>query len=411
MKKSIVALLIAPAIFSITIALPTCSRSPNVNFMKAQQIAVSNNTFGFDLLRKLQDPKSKDNTFVSPSSIASACTMAYFGAAGGTKTEMAQVFKIPADADSAAYALLNSDLAALNGVCQFTNANAIFVDTAFKFKAAFVDMCAKSFFAECNSVPLNSEAGIKAVNDWVAEKTNKKIPKLITSPPPDLAGILTNAVYFKGKWQAQFDKKRTVPDDFHNADGSTKKVQMMFLDGDLLGFVGDGFKVAALPYQGKRLKAYIFVPDTTSSLDKLIKSLTPENWTKWMKGISKKEEAVVQIPRFTLNYHKSLVDSLKALGMTKAFSFETADFTPMFETKKKIRIADVVHESYVQVNEEGTEAAAATAVMMQTESARYIPDKFILKADRPFLFAIADEQTGSILFLGAIQKLNSENSK
>ena len=380
--------------------------------MTGKDVSASNNAFGFDLLRKLQDPKNVENIFISPTSICSACTMAYFGAAGPCKTEMGQVFKISSEDVSGAYADLNSSLAALNGPCQFTNANAIFVDTAFKFKASFVDLCKKAFSAECKSLALNSDAGIEAVNNWAKVKTNNKIPKLITSPPPDLAAILTNAVYFKGKWQAQFDKNKTTPDDFHNADGTTKKVQMMLLDGDVQGYVGDGFKAAMLPYQGKRLKAYFFVPDKSSGLEKMLKTLSVDTWNKWLKLFSKKEEAVVQIPRFTLESGKSLVAPLKSLGMTKAFDFNQADFNPMFEdNKKRIRIADVIHKTFVQVNEEGTEAAAATAVLMQAESARFIPDKFVMKADHPFLFAIADEKTSTILFLGLIQRLGPDNSK
>ncbi len=387
-----------------------------------QEVAGAGNAVGFDLIKKLAEKDAKGNIFISPSSISSACTMAYFGAEGPCKDEMAKVLKLPSVSAKGSiesfksglsqdYRELNKSLSELGQKCQFNNANAIFVDSSFKFTPAYTDFCSKAFGAESKSLPLNTKEGIKAVNDWVKDKTANKIPELIDSPITDIAAILTNAVYFKGSWKTPFEKERTSEAEFHNADGSTGMVQMMGMDGDLQGYAGEGFKAVALPYEGKRLIAYFLLPDSGTALGPLLRDLNPENWKKWLSSFSKKEEAVLAMPRFKINYGSSLVNSFKQLGMTKAFDFEQADFSSMFENnEKRIRIGDIVHKSFVQVNEEGTEAAAATAVEMQCESARVIPDRFVLTIDRPFIFAIADQASGSIIFIGAIQKLDKESS-
>ncbi len=379
---------------------------------ESSQLATAENSFGFDLLHYLQKSEAKTkNIFISPYSIATACSMAWYGAHGDTKSELGKALHLGVKADSNNFAELNKSIASLSNVCKFTNANAIFADTQFKFKAAFINDCKSNFSAECKTVSLNKPEGIQSVNDWAKEKTEGKIKSIIDKPPGDLAGILANAVYFKGKWNTPFKKELSSDAPFHNADGSKNNVKMMSLSGDLSAYVGQGFKAVALPYAGKRLKAYIFLPDSGTALDELIKQFSAANWKKWKSSFSTKPEAYLGLPRFTLEYSKGLVDALKSLGVTRAFTFEQADFSPMFETAQKIRIADVLHKTYVQVNEEGTEAAAVTAVVMQAETARFIPDKFSMTVDRPFIFAIADDTTDSILFLGAIQKLGPEQSK
>lgn len=378
----------------------------------AKQLAEAENSFGFDLLHLLQKSEAKTkNIFISPFSIATACSMAWYGAKGETKSEIGKALHLNEKQDSTCFNELNKAIASLATICKFTNANAIFADTQYKFRSTFIGDCKSNFAAECRTVPLNKPEGIQTVNDWAKEKTEGKIKSIIEKPPGDLAGILANAVYFKGKWNEPFKKDATSDQPFHNADGTSNNVKMMSVTGDLQGYIGSGFKAVALPYAGKRLRAYIFLPDSGVALDALVKQFSAENWKKWKNGFSKKPEAYLGLPRFTVEYQKGLVDTLKSLGINRAFTFEQADFSPMFETSQKIRIADVLHKTYVQVNEEGTEAAAVTAVVMQAESARFIPDKFIMTVDRPFIFAIADDTSDSILFLGAIQKIGTEQSK
>jgi serpin B len=212
--------------------------------------------------------------------------------------------------------------------------------------------------------------------------------------------FLINAVYFKGQWQKKFDPAKTQLQPFHLADGKTKQTPMMAQSGNYPHFKGENFQAVSLPYGQGGAAMYLFLPNEGVSLNSFLGGLTFQNWQQWMNSF-RNAPGDVKLPRFKMEYSRDLNNPLKALGMEVAFTQGKADFSGIRE-QKDLFISQVKHKAVLEVNEEGSEAAAATSVGMSTTSMRREPERFNFIADRPFLLAIRDQQTGAILFLGAV---------
>ncbi len=366
--------------------------------------AVGNNRFALALLHQL-GKTSPENTFFSPYSIESALAMTSLGARGATLTQMNAALQFPNGIPHRALAAQNELLNA-KGERPYVLAvaNALWGQAGTPFQPDFLKDSGTFYGAGQHSVDYkgNPEGARKTINDWVEKQTNAKITDLLPkgSVTPAMRLILTNAIYFKGDWASKFDKDGTNPNDtFKLAAGGTSTVAMMNRTGSYKYFEGNGFQALTLPYKGNDLSMVVFLPRQPNGLPAFEKTLTFENLTTWTTQGSARE-VQVGLPKFKLTSSFGLGQQLGALGMSLAFTPQ-ADFSGMC-TAEQLFISSVVHKAFVDVNEEGTEAAAATGVLMQTTSIRQPTQPVVFRADHPFLFVIRDNRSGAVLFFGRV---------
>lgn len=360
------------------------------------------------------------NLFFSPGSIDTALAMTYAGAAGKTAEQMAATLHLslpPVKLRSAFASLIDT----LNHPPQVTNydengkpskapayelvvSNALWGQQGYPFKPDFKELLAKSCGAAMNDVNYaDPEAARQAINKWVDEKTKEKIKDLIPAGVLDEATrlVLTNAVYFKSNWATQFEKSATKPGPFALSGGKSVDVPMMQQEHHFNYAEPADLQVVELPYSSNQLGMVILLPKQADGLAAVEKSLTADNLGKWLKDM-KRTKVDLTMPKFTFTSQFSLADTLKSMGMTDAFDANKADFSGM-TTQDKLFISAVLHKAFVAVDEDGTEAAAATAVVMSMTSAMPMPEQMkVFKADHPFLFLIRHNSTGAILFLGRV---------
>lgn len=379
--------------------------------IKADKAAVvqGDTEFALDLYARLREKKG--NLFFSPYSISTALAMTSAGANGQTLTQMEKTLRFPVDQKRlhpAFAALIQGTQAdAKDKGYQLNVANALWLQTGYDFLADFVDVNQKNYGATPHVVDFKTatEQARKTINTWVEKQTRDKIKELLKPDmvKPSTCLVLTNAIYFKGTWATQFDKKDTKDEPFLTAGGQKTKVPMMHLypRQDFAGkyFRGDTFQALELPYAGKELSLVVFLPNKADGLADFEKRLTAANLGQWLSqlrhGVHYED---IALPKFKMTAEFQLHEDLKALGMTDAFEPGKADFSRMDGTRN-LSIGRVIHKAFVDVNEEGTEAAAATAVGMQ-DGGRPLP----FRADHPFLFLIRDLRSGSVLFLGRVEE-------
>ena len=352
---------------------------------------------------KLAAKKPDSNIVVSPYSVSTALSMAYNGAGSKTKTEMQNVLDYTGLSDEAVNqqnSSLYKSLMQVNPSSELTVANAMFANKNFEFVKAFMDSNQKYYGAKLETLDFADLSTVNKINNWVKDNTKSKIPSILDKVATDAVLYLVNAVYFKGVWLDEFKKDETQPVDFKLSNGSKKTVEMMNRSAKMSYFAGNNFQAVMLPYKDKRLQMCIFLPDKKSNITAFINSLTSESWSEWREQF-RKEEGHLGLPRFKVEYKTELSEVLKAAGMPCAFEDNCADFKKMIE--QNAMISRVLHKTYLEVNEKGTEAAAATAIEMSVTSAPMNPKPpFEMICDRPFVVAIRDEKTNAILFVGAI---------
>jgi len=367
-------------------------------------VAVGND-FAFRLFGEIARGSSPDsNLFVSPLSVAMALGMAVNGAAGTTQEAMQGVLGLEGmslhEVD-VSYRDLIALLRGLDARVDFTLANSIWYDQAYAFEQPFVDTCRVYFDAAVRGLDFASSDAAPTINGWVSDQTRGKIPSIVPDPiPGGIVMYLINAVYFKGDWVTRFDKSRTAPGPFTVAGGGTVSAPMMRFSGEAWVRAGGNaaVQVLDLPYGGGAYSMTIVMPRDPGAIDSLAAGLTRGQWEAWIASLDSVKSQVV-MPTFKLSYRLRMNQVLQALGMGVAFvgcpsPTDCADFTRMRSVRDLV-ISDVMHKTYVNVNEEGTEAAAATSIGMGVTSA---PSAIVI--DRPFLFAIRERFSGTILFLG-----------
>ncbi len=368
-----------------------------------EKLVGANNAFAFDLMHQITQARPGANVFVSPFSVSSVLQMVNHGAAGVTQTEMQQALKtsgLSAAALNAAFKELDQQFAGRKDVV-LNLANGLWIQTGFQLKPAFVADNREFFQAELAKVDFLAPESAQTINDWANRQTRGKITKVVGFPFPPLTRlILANAIYFKGTWVDLFDKHLTWPRDFHLANGESKSVPMMQRAGHFIYQETPDFQAVKLPYNGG-LQMELYLPQTNSTPAKLLAGwLAGDNWQKVIQVGFRQREGSVTLPKFKIEYEVLLNDPLKALGMKSAFA-GSADFSGIAD--EPLFISQVKQKSYVDVNEEGTEAAAVTTVTMRAMAVRRPPpDRFRMILDRPFLFVISDVNTGSLLFLGTV---------
>ncbi|MCE2395666.1 serpin family protein [Candidatus Poribacteria bacterium] len=357
-------------------------------------VTSANTRFGFKLLHDLRERDPGGNIFISPLSISIALTMTYNGAVGETERAMAEVLEI----DALDFSTINNSNKALRNSLEnpdpkveISIANSIWSRQGVDFNPEFLERNRVFFGAEIASLDFSSPQATETINEWVKTNTNGKIEKIIDRINPQTLLFLINAIYFKGNWQDEFNKSRTRTGVFHLTNGSEKQVQMMRREGEYPYLRGENFEATSLPYGDGRVSMYIFLPNRDSNLNKFLGNLNAENWKGWISQFQDRRQTMM-LPRFKLEYEVGLNDTLEALGMGIAFG-DGADFSNMGPS---LFISEVTHKTFVEVNEEGTEAAAVTAVVGVTS----VPPVF--RVDRPFFFAIYDAETEAILFMGIV---------
>jgi len=371
------------------------------------QVAVveGNNAFATDLYAQLR--KRDGNLFFSPESISTAFAMAYAGARGTTAEQMAATlhFTLPPEKLHPAMGAL---LAGLNGPhagYQLRVADALWAEKDFTFLDDFLKLTSSDYGAGFNRVDFkgSSEAVRATINQWVEEKTEDKIKDLLPagSVTPTTRLVLTNAIYFKGDWQAQFDKAQTKDEDFHVSAAQTVKTPLMHLTSKLGYFNGGTFQTVDIPYKSGELSMIVLLPNDEGGLPALEKSFTSANAKQWLSQLRPGSKIVLTLPKFKMTQQFQLGGTLSAMGMSTAFARGAADFSGM-TGKRDLWISAAIHKAYIDVNEEGTEAAAATGIVMRSMIAARPEPPIVFRADHPFLFLIRDNHSGAILFMGRV---------
>ncbi|MBE8999383.1 serpin family protein [Nostoc sp. LEGE 12447] len=367
------------------------------------RIVESSNKFGFKLFSEvLKDDKGENNIFISPSSVALALAMTYNGASGSTQQAMAKTLELQGmnlpEINSSYAAVLKQLLENPDAKVQLSIANSLWANQDVSFAPDFLKRTQDFYEAKISNLNFKDAAASNIINNWVKENTKGKITKIVESIEPDQVLFLINAIYFKGNWSNEFDKSQTAQYPFYITSGKRKQHPMMSQEGDYRYYESEQFQAVSLPY-GKdgKISFYIFLPKQNSNLKAFYQNLNVENWEKWMTQFNK-QKGFIRLPRFKTDYEVTLNDALKSLGMEEAFS-NKANFSGM---GKNFAISQVKHKTFVEVNEEGTEAAAATSVGIVATSLRDEPEPFRMIVDRPFFCAIRDNQTGNVLFMGSI---------
>ncbi|MGQ9708823.1 MAG: serpin family protein, partial [bacterium] len=361
------------------------------------------NRFGFKLFGTLTRTGINDNVFISPFGIATALTMTYNGAGGETRAAMARCLEIegvPLEELNEQESGLAAGLQKGDARVQLLIANSLWARKGVAFKSGFLKRVKQFYQAEATVLDFASSEAPDRINNWVKQKTRGKIDRIVDRIAPEVVLFLINAVYFKGKWQEEFDPGLTAEADFHLIDGGRQRVMMMRRSGRFNYRAGEGFQAVALPYGEGRFSMVVLLPDDSLGLEGLILNLTDENWQRWQADFESRQ-GEVELPRFKIEYEQSLKEVLKRQDMAVAFDLNRADFSEM-SNRSGIAIGDVKHKSFIEVNEEGTEAAAVTSVEMVMTAMPV--DRFRMVVDRPFVFAIQDNKTAAIIFLGAVVK-------
>ena len=380
-----------------TASLPVLSDSAG----DQAKLAAANSGFGFDLFQQIVREQPDTNLFISPFSVSTVLQMIANGAVGATKHELDRVLHtdvLPAGSLNAASEGLNQSLNSQTNVI-LELANAIWYQQGIPLKPGFVSVNREFFQAELGAVDFARPASAQTINHWADQSTHGKIQDVVRWPFESATRVvLANAIYFKGKWERPFDKQETRPHAFYPASGGEKEVPTMWRHGQFAHQRSDDFQAVQLPYAGGRLCLDVYLPDADSSLTKLLARFNsaPER-SKMLEGFLDRE-GTLALPRFKLEYDITLNDPLQALGIKRAF--HGGDFSAMSD--ESLEVSEVKQKSYVEVNEEGTEAAAVTVGMMRATAVLRPQKPFEMIVDRPFFFVIKDTQTKSILFMGVV---------
>jgi len=375
----------------------------------ASAVAQANNAFALDLYANLREQPG--NLFLSPHSIHVALAMTSAGARGQTAQQMANVlhFTLPQDKLPGAFAGLIKDLNTGGKIgdrelYKLVVANALWAQKDYPFHADFQNVVSANYGAALGRVDFinATEDARLEINRWVEKQTNDKIKDLLQPGvlTPLTRLVLTNAIYFKSNWANQFPKFATRDAPFHVTSDKTTQVKMMHQAERFAYLEADGLQAVELPYIGNRLSMVVLLPAKVDALGELEKTLTGAKLTEWVGGL-KARRVQLALPRFTFSSQFSLSRTLQSLGMTDAFSPAAADLSGI-ATVDKLFIQAVIHKAFVDVNEEGTEAAAATAVAIGVKAILEPDQPVVFTADHPFLFVIRHRDSGTILFLGRV---------
>lgn len=376
----------------------------------ALELVAGNNRFAIDLYRQLAvGQNANQNMLASPLSVSAALAMTYAGARGRTAEQMADVlrFTLPDDRLHAAFGEVIRDLDATREGYQLSIANRLFGQQGFEFDPSFLEVTRRDYDAPLERLDFahDPDGSRTHINDWVEAKTNDKIRDLLPdgSIEENTRLVLTNAIYFNGKWKYKFAENLTHDAPFHAADGGATAAATMFQQQQFRYGAFDGFQALEMPYAGDDLSMVLLLPDTRDGLASLEASLTAEMLDTSLDAMWERE-VQVYLPKFKFDASFKLGSALQDMQMTDPFDPDRSDLTGMAQPADgNLYIADVLHKAFIDVNEAGTEAAAATAVVVGiTTCLCGPPQPAVFRADHPFLFALRDTHSGSLMFLGRV---------
>jgi serpin B len=365
------------------------------------KISSANNKVAFKFLSETLKTNNKENVIISPLSLSTILALTQNGAVRNTKEEMLKALELQGLDDSTineSYRNIIAHFNSLKGI-ETKIGDSIWIRKNADVKKELISVGKNYYEAEINEVDFTKKNTVDAVNKWVSGRTAGKINKMMDSFEDDTYMTLINTVYFKGKWNNPFTERSTSKQKFTSSDGSIKDVDMMKETMGIDYMKNTNFQAVRIPYEDQNFGMYVFLPSKDSSVDKLTNEMTMENWNKWINEF-KKTQVQVSLPKFKIEFEEELNSMLKGFGMKDAFD-GTANFSNITD-KTNLYIDLVKQKSYIDVNEAGTEAASATAVVMKAVSAPLDPTQFTV--DRPFIYAIADKKTGLIIFMGKVEK-------
>lgn len=365
-----------------------------------EKVVKGNIDFAFEIFNVLNNHDGSESIFISPFSISTALAMTYNGSETTTKQAMAMVLGwegIELNVINDTFGNLIRHFEKQGKEAEILVSNSIWTRKDQVIKQDFIDRNKNYFKATVDNLDFSSPSAADIVNNWISEATKNKIDKMIIPPiDPNVIMYLINGIYFKGLWSDPFDPDRTFDGIFTSLDKSQQSVKMMHKFGTVDYLRKEDFRAVRLYYGNKSVSMTAILPDEETSMDSFIEGMNRQKWESIQRDLAKTDEVMVQIPRFKLEYGiKKLNDALIGMGMAEAFD-GNADFSGI---RSGIFISQVLHKAVIEVNEKGSEAAAATVVEM-SESLRIDPPVFI--ADRPFIFIISDEETGTVLFIGKV---------
>jgi serine protease inhibitor len=386
------------------LALSGCAKTisgpePVRNFTTAEQaVSAANTGFGLQLLQRLHAAESQPNVLVSPLSVSMALGMAMNGAAGETYDAMRSTLgfgNLPEDEVNAAYRGLIAQLRARDARVEFQLANSVWYRQGFAVKQPFLLAAQQHFDASVQALDFSSPAAPRTISQWAEDRTGGRIRDLVEQIDPLDVMFLVNAVYFKAPWQHPFEPAATQQRPFRRAEGSSVSVATMTQDRALPWFRDDDVQLVELPYAGGSFSMVLIAPASGTGLDGLVARLSAQQWEQWLSRLET-GRVMLSMPKFRFDYGVQLLPALEALGMGIAFRPRDADFTRIAD-HDDLHISAVQHKSFIDVHELGTEAAAATSVTISVTS---MPPE--LRFDRPFIFAIRERSSGTILFIGRV---------
>lgn len=362
-------------------------------------LTAANGNFAIDLFRQVNSEEPADkNIFISPFSISTALAMTVNGAAGQTRDDMRHTLRtdgLSLENTNISYKTLLHTLPLLDPATKLKLANSIWPKKDYPVLNSFLQTNTAYFNSEILPADFSDPAVIDEVNGWVETHTDGLIKKTLTELDPDVVMLLINAIYFKGTWRTEFEAAKTKAADFFTGAGPVSVQMMHTPESDFPYLANDLFQAVDLPYGDSVYSMSVFLPNEGHNVSEIIDALQPDTWTQWL-GAFKTRSVELFLPKFKLEYGKKLKPTLSDMGMGLAFS-DGADFSNMVSSS--VKIDDVIHKAFVEVDEKGTEAAAVTVVVIVETSVPFVP---VVNVNRPFLFVIRDNKTNSILFMGKV---------
>jgi len=370
---------------------------------KSAEIIEADKAFGFELFREVYNFVEEDNLMISPLSVSYALGMTYNGAAGTTLEAFRDVLHfedLTNQEVNESYKDLMGQLVTLDDRVEFSIANSIWYRLGFEVLSEFIATNQEYFDAAIEEIDFFDPQTLEIINQWIEDKTNGKIKDMLDFIPPDAVMYLINAIYFNAQWKYEFDKDKTHEDNFMLADGSTHLTDYMVVNGAFNYTSNEDFRAVELPYGDSAFSMVLMLPSGEKTVSDLVANLDVEHWDSWFDN-SNMTNVQVELPKFKYGFKSLLNDPLCNLGLGVAFS-GAADFTRI-RPSGGLYISRVIHQTFIDVQEEGTEAAAATIVEIR-EISVIDEGPVILKVDKPFLYIIKENSTGAIVFMGKVGK-------
>ena len=400
LKKRLIWFIIATLSFLLT----SCSNDvESTEIGSFSNITKANDAIGFSLLKQVE-PDENGNIFISPTSALLVMLMVYNGTDGNTRTEIENALNVDGltekEVNEAARALMDM-LHQKEEKIEVKIANSLWLNDAFSFNDDFSKTMNDYFAAEIDIIDVHDPSSAKRINDWVNNETNGLIDEIVESPlPEDLLAYIINALYFNGTWQYAFNKDQTFDELFFTENGEIE-LPFMILHEELAYFETDTLQAVKLPYGDGKMNMQVFLPRDNVAVDELVNELSETTWKKWQESFTERE-GTIHLPKFRLEYEAVLNGPLQQLGIKEAFT-DQADFTNMVPPEADVYLSEVKQKTFIEVDEEGTEAAAVTSAEMRLTSTLEEDTTFHMHVNRPFIFAIYDEESETILFLGLIK--------